>query len=154
MRVVGSRIFGHDLKYKGVFHVLILVVGWHVDGGRRFFSLRSLRWDRAREVPWPVPRASSSASYGARNVMRFDPTWSRRQGEPVLQTYDEGNDRGRAGHGDAVWSALSDGEDSLRWCSGFEEQLYSFALLPSSSSLGQLPRMSMNRARVVAIFVR
>jgi hypothetical protein len=79
---------------------------------------------------------------------------SRRQGEPVLQTYGEGNGRGRAGNGGAVRSTLGDGEDSLRRCFGFEDQLYSFALLLSSSSLGQLLRMSMNRARAVAIFMR
>jgi hypothetical protein len=67
MRAIGSQIFGHDLKCEGVFHVLISTVGWHVDGGRRFFSLGSLGRDRAREAPWPVARVSSSASYGARN---------------------------------------------------------------------------------------
>jgi hypothetical protein len=66
---------------------------------------------------------------------------SRRKGEPILQTYGEGNGRGRAGDCGAVWSMLGDGEGGLRRCSGFEEQLYSFALLPSSSSLGQLLRM-------------
>jgi hypothetical protein len=49
--------------------------------------------------------------------------------------------------------ALGDGEGGLRRCSGFEEKLYSFALLPSSSSLGQLPWTSMNRVRAAAIFV-
>jgi hypothetical protein len=38
--------------------------------------------------------------------MRFDPTRSRRQGEPVLQTYGEGNDRGRAGDDGAIQSVL------------------------------------------------
>jgi hypothetical protein len=79
---------------------------------------------------------------------------SRRQGEPILQTYSEGNGRGRAGDGGTVQLALGDGEDGLRRCSSFEEQLYSFALLPSSSSLGQLLRTSMNRAHTAAIFVR
>jgi hypothetical protein len=88
-----------------------------------------------------------------KNVMRFHPTRSRRQGEPVLQTYGEGNGRGRAGDGGVVRLALGDGEGGLRRCSGFEEKLYSFALLPSSSSLGQLPRTSMNRVRAAAIFV-
>jgi hypothetical protein len=53
--------------------------------------------------------------------MRFDPTQSRRQGEPVLQTCDEGNDQGRAGDGDAIRSTLGDDEDGLWRCSGFEE---------------------------------
>jgi hypothetical protein len=78
---------------------------------------------------------------------------SRRQGAPILQTYDEGNSRGRAGDGITVWSVFGDSEDGLHRCSGFEEQLYSFTLLPSSSSLGQLLRTSMNRARAAAIFV-
>jgi hypothetical protein len=78
---------------------------------------------------------------------------SRRQGEPVLQTYSEGNGRGRAVHSDVVRSALGDGEGSLRRCSGFEEQLYSFALLPSSSSLDQLLRASMNLTCAAAIFM-
>jgi hypothetical protein len=110
--------------------------------------------DRGRRTPWLPAWASSSSSHGAPNVMRFDPMRSRRQGEPVLQTYGEGNGRGRAGDGGAVRSTLGDGEDSLRWCSSFEEQLYSFALLSSSSSLGHLLRTSMNRARAVAIFLR
>jgi hypothetical protein len=71
-----------------------------------------------------------------------------------LQTYGEGNGRGRAGDGGAVWSVLGDGEDGHLRCSGFEEQLYNFALLPSSSSLGQLLQTSMNRACAAAIFVR
>jgi hypothetical protein len=79
---------------------------------------------------------------------------SRRQGEPILQIYDEGNGRGRAGDGGMVRSVLGDGEEGLRQCSDFEEQLYIFAFLPSSSSLGQLLRTLMNQARVVAIFVR
>jgi hypothetical protein len=86
--------------------------------------------------------------------MRFDPTRSRRQGEPILQTYGEGNSRGKVGDGGAVRSVLGDGEEGLQRCSGFEEQLYSFTLLPSSSSLGQLLRTLMNRACAVAIFVR
>jgi hypothetical protein len=102
--------------------------------------------DKGGRTPWSPAWASSSSSHGAPNVIRFDPTRSRRQGEPVLQTYGEGNGRGRAGDGGAVRSALGDGEDGLRRCSGFEEQLYSFALLASSSSLGQLLRTSMNRA--------
>jgi hypothetical protein len=43
--------------------------------------------------------------------MRFDPTRSGRQGEPILQTYREGNSRGRAGDGGAVWSRRR-----ARWC--------------------------------------
>jgi hypothetical protein len=120
MRVIGSQIFDHDLKREGVFHVLISVVGWYVDGGKRFFSLGSLWRYKAREVPWPVARVSSSASYDAWNTIRFDPTRSRRQGDPALQTYGEGNGRGRAGDGGTVRSALGDGEDSLQQCSGFE----------------------------------
>jgi hypothetical protein len=85
MRVVGSQVFGHELKHEGIFHVLISTVGWHVDGDRRFFSLGSLGWDRAQEAAWPAARASSSASYGARNTMRFEPTRSRRQGEPICK---------------------------------------------------------------------
>jgi hypothetical protein len=45
--------------------------------------------------------------------MRFDPTRSRRQGEPVLQTYDKENGRGRAGDGGAVRSVLGDSEGGL-----------------------------------------
>jgi hypothetical protein len=104
-------------------------------------------------MPWSPAWASSSLSHGAPNAMMFHPTRSRRQGEPILQTYGEGSGRGRAGDGGTVWSVLGDSEDGLRRCSGFEEQLYNFALLLSSSSLGQLLRMSMNRARVAAIFV-
>jgi hypothetical protein len=110
--------------------------------------------DRGRWTPWLPAWASSSSSHEPPNAMRFDPTQSRRQGKLVLQTYSEGNDRGRAGDGGAVRSALGDGEDGLWWCSGFEEELYSFTLLPSCSSLVQLLRMSMNRARAAAIFVR
>jgi hypothetical protein len=93
-----------------------------------------------------VARASSSASYGARN-----PTRSRRQREPILQTYDEGNCRGRAGDGGAVRSVLGDGEDGLWWCSHFEERLYNFVLLPSSSSLGQLPQTLMPPPRPISV---
>jgi hypothetical protein len=78
---------------------------------------------------------------------------SRRQGEPILQTYGEGNSQGRAGNGGAVRSALGDGEDGRLRSSDFEEQLYSFALLSSTSSLGQLLWTSMNRAREAAIFM-
>jgi hypothetical protein len=46
-------------------------------------------------------------------VTRFDPTQSRRQGEPVLQTYGEGNSRGRVGDGGAVRSTHGDGEGGL-----------------------------------------
>jgi hypothetical protein len=84
-----------------------------VDGGRRFFSLGSLDRDIAQEVPWSMARASSSASYGARNAMRFDPTRSRKQGEPILQTSAEGNSRGRADDGGTVRSVLGDDEDGL-----------------------------------------
>jgi hypothetical protein len=154
MRAVGSQIYGHDLKREGVFHILISVVGWHMDGARRFFSLGSLGWDRAREAPWLAARVSSSTSYGARNAMRFDPMQSRTQGEPILQTYGKRNGRGGAGDGGIVRSVLGDSEDGLQRCSSFKEQLYSFALLPSSSSLGQLPQTSMNRACAAAIFVR
>jgi hypothetical protein len=71
-----------------------------------------------------------------------------------LQSYDKGNGRGIAGDGAVVRSALGNSEDDLQWCSGFEEQLYSFALLPSSSSLSQLLQMSMNQARAAVIFMR
>jgi hypothetical protein len=71
-----------------------------------------------------------------------------------LETYGEGNSRGRAGDGGAVRSTLGNVEDGLRRCSGFEEQLYNFALLPSSSSLGQLLWTSMNRAHEATIFMR
>jgi hypothetical protein len=86
--------------------------------------------------------------------MRFGPTLSRRQGGPILQTYGEGNGPGRVDDDSVVRSVLGDGEDGLWWCSGFEEQHYSFALLPSSSSFGQLLWTSMNRACAMAIFVR
>jgi hypothetical protein len=79
---------------------------------------------------------------------------SRTQGEPVLQTYGEGNSRGRVSDGGVVRSALADIKDGLRWFSGFEEQLYSFALLCSRSSLGQFLLTSMNQAHAAAIFVR
>jgi hypothetical protein len=105
-------------------------------------------------MPWLLAWESSSLSHGAPNAIRFDPTRSRRQGEPVLQTYGEGNDRGRAGNGGTVRSVLGDDEDNLRQCSDIEEQLYSSALLPSRSSLGQLLQTSMNRAQAAAIFVR
>jgi hypothetical protein len=122
MRAVGSQIFGHDLKREGVFHVLISAIGWHVD--------------RAREAPWPVARASSSASESAWNTMRFDPTRSRRQGEPVLQTYGEGNGQGRAGDDSVVQSVLGDGEDGLRWCSGFKGVCWSFLVRPIAPNGG------------------
>jgi hypothetical protein len=70
-----------------------------------------------------------------------------------LKTYGKGNGRGGVGDGGAVQLTLGDGEDGLQRCSGFEEQLYRFTLLPSSSSLGQLLQTSMNRARAVAIFM-
>jgi hypothetical protein len=59
--------------------------------------------------------------------MRFNSMGSRRQRELVLQTYSEGNGRGRAGDGDDVRSVLGDGEDGLWWCFVFEEQLYNFS---------------------------
>jgi hypothetical protein len=34
MRVIGSQIFGHNLKREGVFHVLISAVDQGVDGSR------------------------------------------------------------------------------------------------------------------------
>jgi hypothetical protein len=74
-----------------------------------------------------VAQASSSTSYGAQNTMKFNSMGSRRQRELVLQTYSEGNGRGRAGDGDVVRSVLGDGEDGLWWCFGFEEQLYNFS---------------------------
>jgi hypothetical protein len=110
--------------------------------------------DRGGQTPWSLAWPSSSSSHGAPNVMRFDTTRSKRQGEPILQAYGKENGRGRAGDGGTVRSTLGDGEDGLRRCSGFEKQLYSFALLPSSSSLGQLLRTSMNQAWAVAIFMR
>jgi hypothetical protein len=150
MRVVGSQVFGHELKHEGVFHVLISTVGWHVDGDRRFFSLGSLGRDRAQEAAWPAARASSDASYGARNTMRFEPTRSRRQGEPILQTYGEENGRGRAGDGGVVWSVLGDGEDSLRRCSGFKGVLRSFLVLPSSFLSSQLLQTMAENSNLVA----
>jgi hypothetical protein len=45
--------------------------------------------------------------------MRFDPTRSRKQGEPILQISAEGNGRGRAGDGGTVRSVLGDDEDGL-----------------------------------------
>jgi hypothetical protein len=53
--------------------------------------------NRSGRMPWLSAWASSSSSHGAPNAMRFDPTRSRRQGEPVLQTYDKGNSWGRVG---------------------------------------------------------
>jgi hypothetical protein len=90
MMVVGDRIHGQDLI------------------GRRGTPQSNrdhrLGWDWGGRMPWSPAWASPSLSYGARNVMRFDPTQSRRQGEPVLQTYSEGNGRGRVGDGEvSLW---------------------------------------------------
>jgi hypothetical protein len=72
---------------EGVFHVLISSVGWHVDGGKLFFSLSSLTRDKASETPWPAAWASSSSSYGAWNDARFLRTRSRLWEELILRTY-------------------------------------------------------------------
>jgi hypothetical protein len=58
------------------------------------------------------------------------------------------------GDGGTIRSVLGDGEGVLWRCSSFENQRYSFTLLLSSSSFGQLLQTSMNRACAVAIFVR
>jgi hypothetical protein len=38
MRVVGSQIYGYDLKREGVFHILISTVDQGVDGSRQLRS--------------------------------------------------------------------------------------------------------------------
>jgi hypothetical protein len=139
------------LSGEGVCPNLIVTVGSGSDGGGGFFN--STAWARQRQADAMVA-GLGELKLELLCMKRDDPTRYRRQGEPILQTYSEGNGRGRAGYGGAVQSMLGDGADGLQQCSVFEEQLYSFALLPSSSSLGQLLWTSMNRARVVAIFVR
>jgi hypothetical protein len=66
-------------------------------------------------VPWPAAQASSSASYGAQNAMRFHPTRSRRQGLPVLRTYRGENGPREAGDGEAAWAVFNSGGDGVRW---------------------------------------
>jgi hypothetical protein len=102
---------------EGVFHILISAVGWHVDGGKHFFSLGLLGWDRAREAPWLVAWASSISSYGARNNARFLPTWSRLWEELVLWTYRSENRPREAGDGEASRAVFNDGGDGVQRCS-------------------------------------
>jgi hypothetical protein len=92
-----------------VFQVLISAVSWHVNGGRRFFSLGSLGQDRAQEVPWLAAWASSSSSYGAWNNARFLPMWSRLWEKLILRTYNSENRPREAGNREAARAVFNDG---------------------------------------------
>jgi hypothetical protein len=67
-----------------------------------------------RKVPWPVAQVSSSASYSAWNAMRFHPTRSRRQGEPVLWTYRCENGPREAGEGEMARAVFNGSGDGVR----------------------------------------
>jgi hypothetical protein len=47
--------------------------------------------------------------------MRFHPTRSRRQGEPVLRTYCGENGPRKAGDGEAAQAVFNGGGDGVRW---------------------------------------
>jgi hypothetical protein len=64
---------------------------------------------------------SSSLSYGAWNLMMFDPTRSRWQGGLILQTYRGWNGPWEASDGEATWAAFNGGGDDVRWCSGTKD---------------------------------
>jgi hypothetical protein len=64
---------------------------------------------------------SSSSSYSAQNLMRFDPTQSRRQGGLVLQTYCSGNGPREARDGEAARVAFNDGGDDVQRRSGSKD---------------------------------
>jgi hypothetical protein len=66
-------------------------------------SFARFSWRKALWAPWPPAWEDPSSSYGAPFAMRFLPTWSTWWEEPILQTNDEGNGRGRADNGGAVW---------------------------------------------------
>jgi hypothetical protein len=66
-----------------------------------------------RETPWPVAWASSSSSYNARNLMRFDPTRSRRQGVIILPTYYSGNGPREASNREVAQAAFNNGGDDV-----------------------------------------
>jgi hypothetical protein len=102
-----------------------------------------------REAPWPA-QESSGSHYGALNFDLILPTRSRRYKELILQTYIEGNSRGRVGNGSAVGSVLGGGEDNLQWCSSFKGVCQSFLVLPSRFLSGQLLQTVAENSNLVA----
>jgi hypothetical protein len=134
MRAVGSQIYSHDLKREGVFHVLISAVGWHMDGGRRFFPLGSLDRDRAQEAPWMVAREGSSIGYSAQNAMRFLPMWPRLWEELVLRTHHGENGPWEAGDGEAAPAVFNGGGDDVWWLTGSKDSSGSGGVGEGSSS--------------------
>jgi hypothetical protein len=69
---------------------------------------------RAPWAPWPPAWGSWSSSYGAPNVLKFLPTWSRRWEESNLPTYRGGNDREKADDEKAARVAFNGGRDGVR----------------------------------------
>jgi hypothetical protein len=55
-----------------------------------------------REAPWLTVERVSNSAYGAPNSDSTLPTQSRGQGQLVLQIYGEGNERRKAGGGNAT----------------------------------------------------
>jgi hypothetical protein len=86
-------------------------------------SSLSVWLDQNRAPRGAMARAwvSSSSSYGAQNSMKFDPTWSRRQGGLVLQTCCSGDGPREASDGEAAQAAFNGGEDDVWRCSSSKD---------------------------------
>jgi hypothetical protein len=106
--------------------------------------LGSARPNRATGAPWPLAWEGPSSSYGAPFAMRFHPTWSTRQEEPVLHNYGKENRQGRAGDGSAVQTTLGGSDWLLRWSSGDKNRANRLPTFPSCSSVLQFLRAMMN----------
>jgi hypothetical protein len=144
MRVVGSQIFGHDLKREGVSSGSNLGRWFWFGRCGHVFLFDSLSQDRARETPWPVAWTSSNASYGARNEARFPPTRPRLWEELVLWTYHGENRPREADDGEAARAVFNGGGDGVRWRSGSKDS-------SGSDSVGGAPPPSVGLEREAAV---
>jgi hypothetical protein len=125
------------LVKRRVIFVLISIVHPWSDGSGRSFFLCSAWPDRATGAPWPPALEGPSSSYAAPFAIRFLPTRSTRQEELILHTYGEGNGRGRAGDGGAIWMTHVDSDWLLRWSSGDKNKMNRLPMFPSCSSVLQ-----------------
>jgi hypothetical protein len=127
-----------------VIFVLISIIHPRSDGSGRSFFLSSARPNRVTGAQCLPAWEGPSSSYDAPFAMRFLPTRSTRQEELILHTYGEGNIRGRASDGGAIWTTLGGGDWLLRWSSGEKNRMNRLSTFPSCSSVLQFLRAAMN----------
>jgi hypothetical protein len=75
-----------------------------------------------------------SSAYDVPNFDFILPKRSRRLGFLVLLTFGSGNDRRKAGDGNAFFLTLGGIEELLRWTSGLKNSMRTFFAVPSCSS--------------------